>query len=110
MLPGGLKSGADIDPYSLEPIERSITEQEFEQGQREEKTLREQAEFLNIMHSEGGAKLVELVSRKLEQRIEELMASDQQAAAYAAILREVGHRHVLAQAAVKKLYERQYHG
>lgn len=107
-MAGGLKSGAGIDPLTLEPIEKVLTAKKAEQDQREEKTLREQAEFLNIVTSEAGARLVDLIVEKLVKRIEEMIRLDPEAAAYAKILNEIGNRENLANRAVNKLYERQY--
>jgi len=105
-MPGGLQSGADIDPLTRIPVERETAAKTVEREQQEEKTLREQAEFLNIVSSAEGSRLIDIIAKRLENRIDELINNDPEATAYAHLLKEVGRKETLARRAVDKLYNR----
>ena len=108
MAESGLKSGVSIDPLTLEPLEQSLAEKDFEKQQRDETMLREQAEFLNVTFSAEGRHLIDVISKQLEARIEQLIEADPEATAYAKLLRRFGHKETMARLAVKKLYKRQF--
>lgn len=105
---GGLKSGADIDPLTLRPIDETQAAKRFEQEKKEETTLRDQAAFLNVTSSNEGRQLIDLIIEKLEARIGDLIKIDPVANSYASFLNEIGHREVMAKRAVEKLYKRQF--
>ena len=95
-----------IDPVTGRPAEQIRAEKGDEEKRDQEVLLREQAAWMAVSKTEAGAKLLALVMQKLTCRIEKLVGEDPEAAAYEAILKEMGIKEGLARAASKKLFER----
>jgi len=102
-----MEKGIDIDPVTGEPVEMMAEETRAVRKKVEEGRLRDQAEFLNLVGSAQGQKLISMVVSKLEKRVDRLIKDDPEATAYRSILVEMGHKQNLAKAAVKELFKRQ---
>ncbi len=100
-----MRQGADIDINELRPAEMVRKEKEDFTKRKREKTLREQAEYINIILSPQGEKLVGLVVKKMEKRINYLINNDPEAIAYKKILDELKYKENLAKNAIGKIYE-----
>ncbi len=61
---------------------------------------------MGIASSPEGQRLVELVCKRLEKRIEELVEKDRTANALVSVLRDLGHTESVAKRAVNTLQER----
>jgi len=95
-----------IDPVTGRPAEQIRAEKGDEEKREQESLLREQAAWMAVSKTEAGAKLLALVMQKLTCRIEKLVEADPEAAAYVAILKEIGIKEGLARNASKSLFER----
>jgi len=100
-----MESGTDIDINELRPKEMVVKEREAFTKQKREKTLREQAEYLNIILSPQGKKLIDLIVKKMEKRINYLINEDPEAKAYKKILDELKYKENLAKKAIGDLYD-----
>ena len=103
-----MKRGADVGIVELRPKEMIDEEKNDLKKRKKEATLREQAEFINVILSPEGKKLVELVVKKMEKRIAYLISQDPEAKAYKNILEELKNKQNLARNAINKIYEEQF--
>ena len=102
-----MEKGTDIDPVEQKPID-SVEAKKAEREQKKEQTLRQQAAFINVLISEEGRLLIDLIARKLEKRILKLVSEDPEARAYEKILSDVKHKENLAKKAINQIYQRQF--
>ena len=100
-----MEPGAEIDINNLRPKEMVDNEQELINKAKKEKSLRQKAEFLNVALSPEGKKLVDLVVKKMEARVSQLINNDPEASAYKKILNEMRHKENMAKKAVNELYD-----
>lgn len=97
--------GAEIDIQELRPKEMVDAERNAFKQRKREKTLREQAEYLNVVASPQGKKLIEMIVKKMEKRINQLISNDPEATAYKKILDELKYKENLAKKAIGSLYD-----
>ena len=102
-----MEKGPDIDPETQKPLD-SAEAKKAEREQKKELSLRQQAEFINIVISKEGRLLIDLIARKLEKRILKLVSDDPEARAYEKILSDVKHKESLAKKAINTIYQRQF--
>lgn len=98
--------GAEVDILTGRPAEEAAREHRTEADRREELRLQEKAAHLGVTTSPEGQRLVELVMKRLEKRIEELVEADESAKALVSVLRDLGHTESVAKRAVNTLHER----
>jgi len=102
-----VEKGADIDAETQRPLD-SAEAKKAEREQKKELSLRQQAEFINVVISREGQLLIDLIAKKLEKRILRLISEDPEAKAYEKILTEVKYKEKLAKKAMNQIYERQF--
>ena len=102
-----MEKGTDIDPETGRPLD-SVEAKKAEREEKKEKSLRQQAAFINVVISEEGRLLIDLIARKLEKRILKLISEDPEAKAYQDILSDVKHKENLAKKAINQIYQRQF--
>jgi len=100
-----MESGVEVDINRLRPKEMVDAEREAVNRTKKESTLAEKAEFLNIAASPEGKKLIELVVKKMQDRINRLITDDPEASAYKKILNEMRYRENMAKKAINELYD-----
>lgn len=98
--------GVEVDIVTGRPMDLVRQERQQETERETESTLKRQASWANITDTETGRRLIDLVQGKLEQRIENLVADDPEAASYLKIIAELGGKIALARQATMKLTER----
>jgi len=102
-----MEQGPDTDPETGKPLD-SVEAKKAEREQKKEKSLRQQAAFINVVISEEGQMLIGLIAKKLEKRILKLVSDDPEARAYEKILSDVKHKENLAKKAINQIYQRQF--
>jgi hypothetical protein len=95
--------GADIDIVTGKPAEMHKKETDQEREQKEEAFLKRQAEMAGLIRSDAGQILVEMIEKRLQARIEEVITADPEAAGYVKILQDLGNKDRLGREAMKKL-------
>jgi hypothetical protein len=103
-----MKRGADVGIVELRPKDLIDEEKNNLKKRSKETTLRKRAEFINVILSPEGKKLVELVVKKMEKRIACLISQDPEAKAYKNILEELKNKQNLARNAINQIYEAQF--
>jgi len=101
-----VRKGADVDILTGRPADEAARRQATEDDRREELKLQEKAAYLGIASSPEGQRLVELVLKRLERRIEKLVDDDPSASELVSVLRDLGHTESVAKRAVNSLHER----
>lgn len=99
-------SGVKIDPVTGRPLEQVTAERDNANEKQQANMLKEQADWFDVTKTDAGAKIIALVTGRLTARIDALITADPEAAAYVAVLREMGIKEGLARAATKQLFER----
>lgn len=95
--------GADIDIITGKPAEMKKKADDQEREGREQESLKRQAELAGLVQSDAGMLLTELISERLQFRIEHLITTDPEASAYVTILKEMGTKDRLGREAMKKI-------
>ena len=103
-----MEHGASIDPVSLRPKQAHDAEKRQVREAQKEKSLRQQAEDMNLVHSPEGQRYIEMLSTQLIKRVEELIKEDPAANMIQQLLDELGHKYSLAKRAVEELQKRQF--
>lgn len=99
-----MQPGSDVDIITGLPIEKLTAGRETANQETLEARLKNQSKYFEITKTEAGNLLVELITRKLIQRIAYLVSNDPEAKAYSQILQDLNVRQSIAETAVKKLY------
>jgi len=102
-----MEAGESIDIMTGRPESEVKGLKKQLKDQKKEADLREQAEFINVTLSPESRKLIDLIVKKLEKRIETLITNDPEASAYKKILKDVKYREDLAKKAIDIIYQRQ---
>lgn len=95
--------GADIDIVTGKPVELKRKADEEEREGKEQEILKRQAELAGLIHSDAGKFLIELVSERLQTRIEHLVGADPEATAYVNVLKEMAITDRLGRKAMQKI-------
>ncbi|MFH1952574.1 MAG: hypothetical protein ABIL06_13255 [Pseudomonadota bacterium] len=103
-----MESGPSISPVTLRPKQLHDKDQSHIRAVAKEKTLREQAENLDIAQSDIGQHFLDVISSKLQVRITQLIREDPESVAYEKILTDLGFKYNAAKKAVDELYRRQF--
>jgi len=99
-----MERGQTVDIVTGRPPEAAETV--LDTGARKEEKLHDRAAALGISQSADGVILVNLISKRLEKRLEALAANDAECAAYIAVLQDLGYTESAARRVVNALYER----
>ena len=95
--------GADIDIVTGRPAEMQKKETDQDREQKEQAILKRQAELAGLILSDAGQLLIEMIEKRLQARIEEVLAADPEAIGYVKILQDLGNKDRLGREAMKKL-------
>lgn len=98
--------GQPVDIVSGRPAEEEKAADARARKARTEQKDREQAAFLGITQSEGGRQVISLVLKRLEKRIDQLVAADAEAKTLVSVLQDLGYMESVARKAINALHER----
>ena len=98
-----MKPGVDTDIITGKPLEQVNANRAAEEQIRDEKILKNNAEFLGLSGSPDGKKLIALVQDHLDRRIDELIATDPKALGFIQILADMGIKEIQATKAAERL-------
>lgn len=99
-----MKKGADTDIFSGRPTEEEAAKSKRVKEAGVKVSLKNKAEFLDIIQSDPGSQVIELIERLLIKRLEFLAKNDSEAKAYHNILKGLGYKAHIAKRAVEDLY------
>lgn len=98
-----LPKGANVDIATGRPVIETRADKEALGAKEEEASLKRKAIYANILATEPGKVLVGLVAERLKERVRALVESDPEAGALVKLLKDIGVKENVAEAAMDEL-------